>query len=139
MSTPTPHDGIHLDADTLERAVGLGMAVIVPVAFLVELLDRTIDDFDESAWIALPLLGVLAGYALAGWFAARRAPVAPYVHALLASVSAAAAWILIRMVVLAFGRGDEFTVRSALANLLLAAAFGLGAAALATRERARPD
>jgi hypothetical protein len=137
--TESASRGIRVDADTLERAVGLGLAVIVPVAFLVEVLDRSIDDFDETAWVALPFFGILAGYALAGWYAARRAPASPYLHAFLASVAAAGAWILIRVVVLAFGRGSEFTVRSAIANLLLAAAFGLGASALAGRERARPS
>lgn len=86
------------------RGAGVGLAVLVVVATVRAILDRTVEDFDASGW-TLPLFVVLlVGYFLGGWVAQRTAtergaPDAPYTHGALAGLGAFCAWVPLRIVI----------------------------------------
>lgn len=131
---------------------GVGLAVLVVVATTRAILDRQVENFDESGW-TLPLFVLLvAGYGVAGWVAQRRATAAgaadaPFTHGTLAGIGAFAAWIPLRILIWSVRdehrplvRGTDAALRpgQVLGALVIAAGFGLlGGYVCARRDRSR--
>lgn len=113
-----------LDLGAVGRGVAAGLVVIVPVSVLVELVDRALDDGDDSPWLLVPFVAVLLAYFLAGRTAAARSRDAPVVHGIVAGLAAFAGWLAVRAAIPAV-QGDEigFGPRAVLTNALLAGAF----------------
>jgi hypothetical protein len=112
------------------RAVALGaaagLAVIIPISVLVEVLDHNVDDLEGSGWLFIPFVAVLVAYFLAGRVAAQHAPDAPMSHASIAGLGAFAGWLLVRVVV-PLVQGDDlgFGGRAIVTNALFAITFGV--------------
>lgn len=118
----------------------LGAALILPITVAGALIDRAMDDFDDSAWPVTLFLAILAAYALAGWWAGRRAGDAPLTNGALAGLGAFAAWIPLRVLIwllrddskgLVGGDDAVFTAGGLLGNLVFAAALGMVGALIA--------
>ena len=127
---------------------GIGLAVLVVVATARAVLDRQVDDFDESGW-TLPLFVLLvAGYTAAGWIAQRRAAAAgtsdaPFTHGALAGLGAFVAWIPVRIAIWlvrdeqrGLVRGSDGALRpgQVFGALVIAAGFGMLGGYLAARS-----
>jgi hypothetical protein len=54
------------DRQAVVQGALLGAALILPITVAGALIDRAMDDFDDSAWPVTIFLAVLAAYALAG-------------------------------------------------------------------------
>jgi Na+-transporting NADH:ubiquinone oxidoreductase subunit NqrE len=121
------------------RAIAIGaatgLAVIIPISVLVEVLERNVDDLEGSSWLFVPFLAVLAAYLLAGRVAAQHAPDAPMAHAALAGLGAFAGWLLVRVVVpLVQGNDLGFGARAIVTNALFAVTFGVLGAVIGRRN-----
>ena len=83
------------------RAVGqgalAGLAVIVPVTIAQEILLAVVDDPCTDPVVVPIFVLILAGFALAGYRAARSTFGAPYPHGLLAGLAAFAAWLPLKV------------------------------------------
>lgn len=124
----------------------LGAAVILPITLAGALIDRAMDDFDDSAWPVTLFLAILVTYALAGWWAGRLATGMPLTNGALAGLGAFGAWVPLRVLIWLvrtdskglFGGDDAvFTAGGLLANLVFAAALGMVGALVATRRSRR--
>lgn len=103
-----------------------GLAVIIPISVLVEVLDRNVDGLDDSGWLFIPFLAVLLAYFLAGRVGAQHAPESPMTHASIAALGAFAGWLLVRVVVpLVQGNDLGFGGRAIVTNALFAITFGV--------------
>ena len=117
MEPTTPTDGIRDGTSeqsgagassvvwgAVARGAACGLVVLIVVAVARAVLERQIDDFDDSGW-NLPLFALLVvGYLAAGWIAQRRAAAegeagAPLTHGALAGLGAFVAWVPIRIVI----------------------------------------
>jgi hypothetical protein len=116
-----------------------GLAVIVPVSILVEILERNVDDLDGSGWLFVPFIAILAAYFVAGRRSARLAHDAPLTHAACAALGAFAGWLLVRVVV-PLVRGDHlgFGGRAVVTNAMFAVAFGILGATVQPGPRRAP-
>ena len=122
------------DARAVGRGALAGLLVIVPLTAIRAVLDHEIDDFDESAWVALFAIALFAAYVIAGVIAGRRTPDAPLSNGLLAGVGAFLLWLPLRVLIW-LGRGESqglftgsdpvFTASQILGQLVFAAVFGL--------------
>lgn len=126
---------IAVERGPLVRAIAIGLAMIVPVSVVVEVLDRTVDHFDSSAWMWPPALALLAAYAITGAVAARRAGGAALAHGALSALGAFGGFLVVRVGVPVV-QGDDigFGLRNVAANALLAVGFGMVGAAFGVRQ-----
>ncbi|MBM3672304.1 MAG: hypothetical protein FJW86_09030 [Actinobacteria bacterium] len=116
------------------RGALLGLAVIVPTTIVRVVLDRELDDFDDSGWVYPLFLLILAGYFAAGWVASRDRPATPLIHGTIAGVGVLIAWIPIRVIIWAIREDDRglFSGREAalrpgqiFGHLMIAATLGM--------------
>lgn len=150
---PVPPPGLlaRIVWPAVAAGAGVGLAALVVVATTRAVLDRRVEDFDESGW-TLPLFVLLvAGYVLAGWVAQRRAggagtPDAPLTHGALAGLGAFVAWIPVRILIWlvrdehrGLVRGSDAALRpgQVFGALVIAAGFGLVGGYLAARSSRR--
>jgi hypothetical protein len=112
-----------------------GLAVIVPISVVVEVLERNVENLEGSVWLLLPFVAVLVAYVAAGRVAARHALHAPLVHAALAALGAFGGWLVVRVAV-PLARGDTlgFGTRAVAINAMFAVAFGILGAAMSRRD-----
>jgi hypothetical protein len=87
------------DWPSVLRGATAGLAVLVPVTVLRVVLERSVTDFDHSAWIYPLSVLVLGAYGLAGAVAARGATRAPRWTGALAGLSSVVAWVPIRVII----------------------------------------
>ena len=136
----SPDDGI--DWRACMRCALVGLAVIVPTTVVRVVLDREVDDFDDSGWIYPLFVIILAGYFAAGWVASRNRFDTPLMHGTIAGFGVFVAWIPIRILIWAV-REDErslFSGREAalrpgqiFGHLMIAATLGMLGAAIGDR------
>ena len=134
------------DRQAVVQGALLGAALILPITVAGALIDRAMDDFDDSAWPVTIFLAVLVAYALAGWWAGRRAGDAPLTNGAVAGLGAFAVWLPLRVLIwlvrddskgLVSGDDAVFTAGGLLGNLVFAAALGMIGALLAARRSRR--
>ena len=127
------------------RGALMGLIVIVPVAVLYALLDRQIDDFQNSGWAPLFALAIVVAYLVAGVGAGRIALAAPLSNGALAGLGALGLWLPLRVLIWAMrdasnhlftGTDPVFSASRLLGQAVLAV--GLGAiGAYVTARKAR--
>jgi hypothetical protein len=127
------------------RGALLGLVVIVPVAVLYALLDRAVDDFENSGWAPLFALAILIAYLVAGIGAGRIAFDAPLSNGALAGLGALLLWLPLRVIIWAMrdatnglfaGTDPVFSASRLLGQAALAVGLGaLGAFFAARRTR----
>src|SRR5688572_11817367 len=135
-----------LDRLAVVRGAGVGAVLILLVSVVGALIDRAVDDFDDSGWPVTIFLAVLVAYAVAGWSGARNSLDAPLTIGALAGIGAFVAWVPIRVLIWAVRddskglfSGDDavFSVGGLFANLVFAAALGMVGALIAARGARR--
>jgi putative membrane protein (TIGR04086 family) len=121
-----------LDPPTILAGAAAALALVVPTAIAVLIVDR--GDDDGSAWTLLALAVFLAGFFLGGAVAARRAPHLPLAHG---AIAAATAFLVVQVVGTArrLAAGDDVTWVLIVFNALVAASVGLLGALVAGRRR----
>jgi hypothetical protein len=80
------------------RGAAVGLVLIIPVTILGAVLDRAIDDFEDSALRVALLVLILAAYFVSGHVAGRLAQ-APWTNGALAGLGAFVLWIPVRVVI----------------------------------------
>jgi hypothetical protein len=140
-------DSTGLDTRAVARGAALGAALILVISVAGALIDRAVDDFDDSSWPVTIFLAILIAFALAGAWAAREASFqSPLTTGALAGVGAFVVWIPIRIVIwiarddskgLFTGDDPVFTLGGLFANAVFAAALGMVGALIVTRRATR--
>lgn len=132
-----------IDRPAVVRGIVAGALVIALVAAIGAVLDRSIDDFDDSGWPFLLFLAILFAYATAGYGAGRLAVRAPLSNGALAGIGAFAVWIPARILIWVIRddsggllSGDEpvLSIGGIFANLVFATALGMLGGMLAARR-----
>jgi hypothetical protein len=109
-------------------------------------IDRETGNFEDSGWVILFGIGLLAAYVIAGAVAAHRAPEAPLSNGMLAGMGAFVLWLPLRILIwlvrsesqgLISGSDPVFTFGQIFGQLLFAAVFGLIGGVIAGRRMAR--
>jgi hypothetical protein len=97
----TPDTGTRATVDwpAVARGALLGLALIIPVTILGAVLDRSIDNFDDSGWRVLLALLIVAAFVPAGGYAARLAHEAPLTNGALAGLGAFLMWLPVRVLI----------------------------------------
>jgi 4-amino-4-deoxy-L-arabinose transferase-like glycosyltransferase len=83
----------------IARGALVGLGLIIPITILDAILDRRIDDFEDSGWRVLIALLIMAAFIPAGAYAARFTPNAPLTNGALAGLGAFAVWIPFRVLI----------------------------------------
>jgi hypothetical protein len=126
------------------RGALLGLALIIPITILDAVIDRQIDDFEDSGWRVLIALLIMAAFIPAGAYAARFTPNAPLTNGALAGLGAFAVWIPIRVLIwlirddnrgLVSGRDPVLRPGQVFGFLVISAALGMLGGFLASRRR----
>ena len=121
-----------VDARAVGRGALVAAVVIVPISLAAELLERGVDDLDDSPWLLLPVLAILATYVAAGAIAGSAVAHAQWLHGALAALTGFAAWLAVRLSVPALQGDDiDFGARAVAVNVVLSVAFGVLGAAFA--------
>jgi uncharacterized membrane protein YhaH (DUF805 family) len=130
------------------RGALLGLAVIVPITILGAVLDRRIDDFEDSGWRVLLALLIVVAFVPAGAYAARLARDAPLTNGALAGLGAFVVWVPLRVLIwltrddnqgLVSGRDPVFRPGQIFGFLVISTALGMLGGALASRGRRADD
>ena len=121
------------------RAIGAGAVVALVIAVPPTLIAQALNSLDaidsDSAWLALFLPIVFAGFVLGGYSAARRVTESPLAHGAAAALAAFVAVQLIG-IVRQLVAGDDIEWVGIVFNALLSACLGVIGAMVATRRRA---
>jgi hypothetical protein len=88
-----------VDWPAVARGALVGLALIIPITILDAILDRRIDDFEDSGWRVLIALLIMAAFIPAGAYAARFTPNTPLTNGALAGLGAFAVWIPFRVLI----------------------------------------
>jgi len=132
-----------VDRGAIGRGALIGAGLILVISIAGAVIDRAVDDFDDSGWPVTIFLAILVAYAIAGWWAGRAAPASPLTIGALAALGAFAAWVPIRILIWAVRddskglfSGDDavFTIGGVFANLVFAATLGMVGALVAARR-----
>jgi hypothetical protein len=135
-----------VDWPAVVRGGLLGLALIIPITILGAVLDRSMDDFEDSGWRVLLALLIVVAFVPAGAYAARLARDAPLTNGALAGLGAFAVWLPVRVLIwltrddnqgLVSGRDPVFRPGQIFGFLVIATALGMLGGYLASRRRAR--
>jgi multisubunit Na+/H+ antiporter MnhB subunit len=77
----------------------VGLGILIALSVISALLDHYLDDFDNSGWIYPLFVGVLVGYAVAGYVAGRSSPDGAFTNGTLAGLGAFVLWIPVRILI----------------------------------------
>jgi len=128
------------------RGALLGVALIIPITILSAVLDRAIDDFEDSGWRVVLALVIALAFVPAGAYAARLARDAPLTNGALAGLGAFVLWLPVRLLIwvtrdddqgLVSGRDPVFRPAQLFGLLVISTALGMIGGVLASRRRAR--
>jgi hypothetical protein len=131
-----------LDRSALFPGAATGLVLIALLSAVRALVDRQVDDFDDSAWIVVFAVGQLLIYVFAGAVAGARAPSAPLSNGGLSSLLAVVVWIPVRIAIwlvrdetrgLLSGHDPVFEAGPVFVALVLAFALGVAGGALGAR------
>ena len=141
---PTPADDVAIvHWHAVFRGATAGLFFLVLASVLEAILDRNIDNFQDSGWIYPLFILILFGYTLGGFGAGRLVPEAALSNGLLAGVGAFVLWIPIRIVIwllrdenrgLFTGHSPALRPGQLFGHLLIAAALGMFGGFLGARS-----
>ncbi len=127
------------------RGAAVGLALIIPITILGAILDRAVDDFEDSALRVLLAVLITVAYGVAGWVAGRMSRY-PLTNGALAGVGAFVVWIPVRILIwllrdehrgLVSGSEPVLKLGQVFGQLLLATAIGMLGGFIADRRRPR--
>ena len=130
------------------RGALLGLALIIPVTIVGAVLDRAMDDFEDSGWRVLLALLIALAFVPAGAYAARLARAAPLTNGALAGLGAFLVWLPLRLLIWVTRSGDQglvsghdpvFRPGQLFGFLVISTALGMLGGFLAFRRRAQED
>ena len=135
----------NVDRRAVIRGALVGLALIVPVTAVGAILDRAVDDFDDTAGVGVLFVALLGCFAGAGWVASRRAGAAPLTNGALAALGALVLWLPIRVVIWlvrddsrGLVRGDDAALPGQLLGIaVFATLLGMAGAVVAARQLRR--
>lgn len=116
-------------------AVRAGALVAIAICLPIAIVANVLIDDDESAATTVFFVAVLAGFAVGGWVAARRAVETPYSSAGISGLVAFAAIEVVAIVSLAL-RNEPIEVVVIVANAFFAYGAAMLGAAIVARRRA---
>ncbi len=146
MSTPDLETRAVVDWPAVVRGAFVGLALIVPVTILGAVLDRAIDDFEDSGWRVLLALLIALVFVPAGAYAARLARGGALTNGALAGLGAFVLWLPVRVLIwltrdddqgLVSGRNPVFRPGQVFGFLVISTALGMLGGYLVVRRRAR--
>jgi hypothetical protein len=126
------------------RGALLGLALVIPITIVGAILDRAMDDFEDSGWRVLLALLIALAFVPAGAYAARLARVAPLTNGALAGLGAFVVWLPLRLLIwvtrsddqgLVSGRDPVFRPGQLFGFLVISTALGMLGGFLASRRR----
>ncbi|GEM_PF-658265 len=132
-----------VDWRAVARGAGVGLIVIAPVTVLRAVVDHRVHDFDRSGWAVVFVLGILAVYAAAGWYAGSWTPRVPLTNGAAAALGTLLAWLPIRVAIWAVrddpkglftGSKPVFSVGGLFGNAVFAVALGMLGGTLGARR-----
>lgn len=135
-----------LDRRAVARGAAVGTALIVVITIAGAIIDRSIDDFDDTGWPVTIFLAILVAYTIAGWWAGRATAAGPLTTGALAGLAAFAIWVPLRVLIWAVrddsrglftGDNAVFSLGGIFANLVFASTLGMVGALVAARRSAR--
>ena len=135
-----------IDRAAVARGAAIGLFLFVPISALRVLIDRNVENFDDSGWAPLFALAIFAVYVVTGFMAGRIAKEAPYSNGIVAAIGALLLWLPIRALIWAirdseqqlFGGTDPvFTPGRILGQIVFAAALGAIGGVVGARRSAR--
>lgn len=144
MSTPDLDTGTTPDWPAIARGALLGMGLIIPITIVGAILDRTIDDFEDSGWRVLLALLIVVAFVPAGAYAAVLARNAPLTNGALAGLGAFVVWLPLRLLIwltrddsqgLVSGNDPVFRPGQVFGFLVISTALGMLGGVLAARRR----
>ncbi len=130
------------------RGALLGLALIIPITIVGALLDRAMDDFQDSGWRVLLALLIALAFVPAGAYAARLARAAPLTNGALAGLGAFLVWLPLRLLIwvtrnddqgLVSGHNPVFRPGQLFGFLVISTALGMLGGFLASRRWAHDD
>ena len=130
------------------RGALLGIALIIPVTIVGAVLDRAMDDFEDSGWRVLLALVIALAFVPAGAYAARLARAAPLTNGALAGLGAFLVWLPLRVLIwvtrngdqgLVSGRDPVFRTGQVFGFLVISSALGMLGGFLTSRRRTAAD
>jgi hypothetical protein len=137
-----------VDWPAIARGALLGLALIIPTTIVAAVLDRSIDDFEDSGWRVVLALLVILAFVPAGAYAGRLARDAPLTNGALAGLGAFVLWIPVRVLIwltrddnqgLVSGRDPVFRLGQVFGFLVISTALGMLGGAIAMRRRRAQD
>lgn len=146
MNTPELNTGAIIDWRAVARGALLGLALTIPISIVDALLDRSIDNFEDSGWRVLLALLLLATFVPAGGYAARFIRDGPLTNGALAGLGAFLLWLPVRVVIwltrddnrgLVSGRDPVFRLGQVFGFLVISTALGMLGGFLASRRQRR--
>ena len=148
MSSPDVDARVTVRWPAVIRGALLGLALIIPVTIVGALLDRAMDDFEDSGWRVLLALLIALAFVPAGAYAARLARAAPLTNGALAGLGTFLVWLPLRLLIWATRSGDQglvsghdpvFRPGQLFGFLVISTALGMLGGFLASRRRAHED
>lgn len=129
------------------RGALLGLALVIPITIVGAVLDRAMDDFEDSGWRVLLALLIALVFVPAGAYAARLARTAPLTNGALAGLGAFVVWLPLRLLIWVTRSGDQglvsghdpvFRPGQLFGFLVISTALGMLGGFLASRRRRVP-
>ena len=137
--------GRPVDRAAIIRGAAVGLALIIPITIVGAILDRAMDDFEDSGWRVVLAILIAVAYGVAGWVAGRMSRY-PLTNGALAGVGAFVIWIPVRILIwllrdehrgLVSGSEPVLKLGQIFGQLVLATAIGMAGGFLAERRRPR--
>jgi hypothetical protein len=128
----------------IARGALLGVALIIPVTIAGSILDRTIDDFEDSGWRVLLALLIVVAFVPAGAYATRLGRNTPLTNGALAGLGTFLLWLPLRLLIwltrddnqgLVSGNDPVFRPGQVFGFLVISTALGMLGGVLASRRR----
>jgi hypothetical protein len=144
MSTPELDNRAVIEWPAVARGALLGLALIIPTTIIGAMLDRSVDNFEDSGWRLLLALLVMAAFVPAGAYAARLAHDAPLTNGALAGLGAFVVWLPVRLLIwltrddnqgLISGSDPVFRPGQIFGFLVISTALGMVGGYLVSRRR----
>jgi hypothetical protein len=142
--TPKVDNRAAVEWPAVARGALLGLALIIPTTILGAVLDRSVDNFQDSGWRLLLALLIMAAFVPAGGYAAALSPDAPLTNGALAGLGAFLVWLPVRLLIwltrddsqgLVSGSDPVFRPGQIFGFLVISTALGMLGGYLASRRR----